>query len=98
MTTATATTLRFTDEQRAFREAIRDFCAERECGTTEQRERLTQGYGLHNQEIYEKLADLGWLGVSIDEEYGGSGGGNGGRASSWRTARPGPDLRATASA
>ena len=75
MTTATATTLGFTDEQRAFREAIRDF-AERECGTTEQRERLTQGYTeLHNQEIYEKLADLGWLGVSIDEEYGGSGGG-----------------------
>jgi isovaleryl-CoA dehydrogenase len=75
MTTATATPLGFTDEQRAFRETIRDF-AERECGTTEQRERLTQGYTeLHNQAIYEKLADLGWLGVSIDEEYGGSGGG-----------------------
>jgi isovaleryl-CoA dehydrogenase len=75
MTTATETTLGFTDEQRDFREAIRDF-AERECGTTEQRERLTQGYTeLHNQEIYEKLADLGWLGVSIDEAYGGSGGG-----------------------
>jgi isovaleryl-CoA dehydrogenase len=75
MTTAAETTLGFTDEQRDFREAIRDF-AERECGTTEQRERLTKGYTeLHNQEIYEKLADLGWLGVSIDEEYGGSGGG-----------------------
>jgi isovaleryl-CoA dehydrogenase len=75
MTTATETTLGFTDEQRDFREAIRDF-AERECGTSEQRERLTQGYTeLHNQEIYEKLADLGWLGVSIDEAYGGSGGG-----------------------
>ncbi len=75
MATATETTLGFTDEQRDFAEAIRDF-AQRECGTSEQRERLTQGYTeFHNQEIYEKLADLGWLGVSIDEEYGGSGGG-----------------------
>jgi isovaleryl-CoA dehydrogenase len=75
MTTATETALGFTDEQRDFRQAIRDF-ADRECGTTEQRERLTKGYTeLHNQGLYEKLADLGWLGVSIDEEYGGSGGG-----------------------
>ena len=75
MTTATETTSGFTDEQRDFAEAIRDF-AQRECGTSEQRERLTQGYTeFHNQEIYEKLAGLGWLGVSIDEEYGGSGGG-----------------------
>jgi isovaleryl-CoA dehydrogenase len=75
MATATETTLGFTDEQRDFTEAIRDF-AQRECGTSEQRERLTQGYTeFHNQAIYEKLADLGWLGVSIDEEHGGSGGG-----------------------
>ena len=64
-----------TDEQRDFRAAIRDF-GERELGTAEQREQLTNGYTeLHNQEIYEKLAELGWLGVSIDEDYGGSGGG-----------------------
>ena len=64
-----------TDEQRDFQAAIRDFC-EREVGTSEQRERLTEGYTeLHNQQIYEKLAELGWLGVSIDEAYGGSGGG-----------------------
>lgn len=62
-----------TDEQLDFREAIRDFAA-REAGTAEQRERLTGGYReLHNQEIYEKLAALGWLGVSIDERYGGAG-------------------------
>ena len=29
----------------------------------------------HNQELYEKMAELGWLGVSIPEEYGGAGGG-----------------------
>jgi alkylation response protein AidB-like acyl-CoA dehydrogenase len=76
MSTITATPPRgLTDEQRDFVAAIRDFC-QREVGTAEQRERLTQGYTeLHSQEIYEKLADLGWLGVSIDEAYGGSGGG-----------------------
>jgi isovaleryl-CoA dehydrogenase len=65
----------FTDEQRDFAAAIRDFCT-RECGTQEQRERLTNGYTeLHSKEIYAKLAELGWLGVTIDEAYGGSGGG-----------------------
>jgi alkylation response protein AidB-like acyl-CoA dehydrogenase len=63
------------DEQRAFVEAIRDF-ARRECGTREQRDALTEnGHEPHNQEMYERIADLGWLGVAIPEEYGGSGGG-----------------------
>jgi alkylation response protein AidB-like acyl-CoA dehydrogenase len=64
-----------TDEQRAFVESIRDFSA-RECGTREQRDRLTDhGREPHNQEMYERVADLGWIGVSIPEPYGGSGGG-----------------------
>ncbi len=63
------------DEQRAFVESIRDF-ARRECGTREQRDALTDhGREPHNQELYERVARLGWLGVSIPEEYGGSGGG-----------------------
>ena len=67
--------LDFTDEQNDFAAAIRDFCC-RECGTPEQRERLTNGHTeIHSAEIYSKLADLGWLGVTIDEELGGSGGG-----------------------
>jgi alkylation response protein AidB-like acyl-CoA dehydrogenase len=64
-----------TDEQRAFVEAIRDF-ARRECGTREQREALTDhGREPHNQELYERVAQLGWLGAAIPEPYGGSGGG-----------------------
>jgi isovaleryl-CoA dehydrogenase len=64
-----------TDEQRAFVEAIRDF-AQRECGTREQRDALTDhGNDPHNQELYERIAALGWLGASIPERYGGSGGG-----------------------
>ena len=65
----------FTDEQRDFAAAIRDFCA-REAGKPEQRERLTNGYTeQHSKELYSKLADAGWLGVAIPEEYGGAGGG-----------------------
>jgi isovaleryl-CoA dehydrogenase len=64
-----------TDEQRDFVAAIRDFC-KRECGTQEQRERLTAGHTeAHSAEIYSKMAELGWLGVTIDERHGGSGGG-----------------------
>ena len=75
MSTQLATISGLTDEQRDFQAAIADFC-ERELGTKEQRERITEGYTeLHSQPIYEKLAELGWLGVSIDEAYGGSGGG-----------------------
>ncbi len=63
-----------TDEQRAFVETIRDF-AKRECGTREQRDALTDnGSDPHNQELYERIAELGWLGVAIPEQYGGSGG------------------------
>src|SRR5919107_6169395 len=65
----------FTDEQRDFAAAIRDFCA-REVGKPEQRERLTNGYTeQHSKELYAKLADAGWLGVALDERYGGAGGG-----------------------
>ena len=63
-----------TDEQQDFVAAIRDFCA-RECGTQEQREKLTDGYKEHhNFDIYRQMAELGWLGITIPEEHGGSGG------------------------
>ena len=68
--------MNLTDEQRAFVEAIRDF-AKRECGTREQRDALTDhGREPHNPEIYAKIAELGWLGAAIPEEYGGTGGGS----------------------
>ncbi len=62
------------DEQHAFVEAIRDF-ARRECGTREQRDALTDnGREPHSPQIYQQIADLGWLGVAIPASYGGSGG------------------------
>jgi isovaleryl-CoA dehydrogenase len=67
--------LTLTDEQSSFVEAIRDFC-KRELGTREQRDAATDGgRHPHNPELYKKMAELGWLGVSVPEEYGGSGGG-----------------------
>ena len=70
---ATAEAL-MTDERKAFVEAIRDFC-KREVGTREQRAAATKDYTeQHNQELYDRMAGLGWLGASIGEDYGGSGG------------------------
>jgi isovaleryl-CoA dehydrogenase len=64
-----------TDAQSDFVDAIRDFCR-RECGTQEQREELTNGHTeAHNDGLYRKIAAIGWLGVTIPEEHGGSGGG-----------------------
>ncbi|OBJ68012.1 acyl-CoA dehydrogenase family protein [Mycobacterium sp. 1274756.6] len=62
-------------ERDAFVEAVRKFSA-RECGTREQRQALTEGgTSTHSPAIATKLAELGWLGLTIPEEYGGSGGG-----------------------
>lgn len=61
------------DERRDFVQAISEFCR-RECGSKQQRDELTDGgTHLHNQELYAKMADLGWLGVHIPEEHGGAG-------------------------
>jgi alkylation response protein AidB-like acyl-CoA dehydrogenase len=54
-----------TDEQRAFVEAIRDFAA---------RERFERPEGGHSDAVAARMGELGWYGLQIDEEYGGSGG------------------------
>ena len=61
-------------EQLDFQESVRGFCA-RECGTREQRTALLDADEEDQSSVlYKKLAELGWLGVAIPEEYGGSGG------------------------
>ena len=65
---------KLTDEQRDFVSTIRDFC-ERECCAQEKRDQFTKHHTeLHNQALYDQRAELGWLGITIPEEYGGSGG------------------------
>lgn len=62
----------FTDEQIAFLRAVTDFCR-RECGTREQRDALTDHGRVHHDDgLYRRMADLGWLGLTVPEEYGGS--------------------------
>jgi alkylation response protein AidB-like acyl-CoA dehydrogenase len=74
MTASPTATEWMTDERQTFVEAIRDF-AQRELGTREQRAAATDDYKeAHSAEMYSRLAELGWLGASISEEYGGSGG------------------------
>ncbi|MGV0993271.1 MAG: acyl-CoA dehydrogenase family protein [Mycobacterium sp.] len=66
--------LQLTEEQQSMVATVRDFAA-RECGTREKRLELTDnGKTHHNAEIAGKLADLGFLGLSIPEQYGGAGG------------------------
>ena len=60
-----------TEEQRDFAKSVDDFCA-REVGSVEKRAELASEGGTHSPEIYAKMADLGWLGLTIPEEYGGS--------------------------
>ena len=68
--------MELTADQSKFAEAIRRFCAQ-ECGTLAQRDALTDGGTLSNSPaLLAKLAGLGWLGVSLPDEYGGGGAGH----------------------
>jgi alkylation response protein AidB-like acyl-CoA dehydrogenase len=63
-----------TMEQLDFQAAISKLCA-RECATREQRKALLDpGEEDQSASLYKQLAEIGWLGVAIPEEYGGSGG------------------------
>jgi alkylation response protein AidB-like acyl-CoA dehydrogenase len=56
-----------TDEQQTFVAAIRDFCARE----LKDRDRDSEP---HDDAIARQMAELGWYGLQIGEEYGGSGG------------------------
>jgi alkylation response protein AidB-like acyl-CoA dehydrogenase len=72
---APTTELLLTEEQAALAASVAEFCR-RECGTREQRDALTEnGKHAHNQALYRKMAELGWAGLYIPEEYGGAGAG-----------------------
>ncbi len=73
MIEATGAQLGLSDEQQQFVESIRDFCARELAG--EKLSQLTSGFtDPHNHEIARRMAELGWYGLGIPEEYGGSGG------------------------
>ena len=65
----------FTQDQIDFADSVAQFCASR-CGTRAERDRYTQGGTvIHSSELFSEMARLGWAGIAIPEEYGGSGGG-----------------------
>ncbi|MEV4423263.1 acyl-CoA dehydrogenase family protein [Patulibacter sp. NPDC049589] len=60
-------------DQQAFVDAVADYCRQR-AGTREQRDALTLGdTQANNRGILDELGELGWLGVSLPEAYGGGG-------------------------
>ncbi len=73
-----ASTARFSDaslsdEQQDFVRALRDYCS-KEFPEARLRE-LTDNYeDIHNDGVARQMAELGWYGLTIGEEYGGSGG------------------------
>ena len=64
---------RLTPEQTDFVKAVDAFC-ERECPPHKLREMTAGGTVAHDDTLYRRLAATGWLGLTIPEEYGGSGG------------------------
>nr|ABC33874.1 probable acyl-CoA dehydrogenase [Rhodococcus sp. T104] len=67
--------MRFTREQQDFAVAVRELC-DSECKTLQQRDALTEsGTVANSSALLEKFAGLGWLAVSLPEEYGGGGAG-----------------------
>lgn len=62
--------LRFTEEQEMLRKAVRDFLST-ECPKEKVRELVKSEIG-YSPDIWHEIANLGWLGLTIPEKYGGN--------------------------
>jgi alkylation response protein AidB-like acyl-CoA dehydrogenase len=62
----------FTEDQEALRDATRKFL-DNECPTTFVRKMMADDTA-HATELWKKIAQLGWLGIIVPEDFGGSGG------------------------
>src|SRR3954470_16382187 len=65
--------LSLSHEQQDFVRAIRNFC-ERELPSDRLRELTDDFEDLHSDDLARQMAELGWYGVTVHEQYGGSGG------------------------
>ena len=61
--------LRFTEEQEMLKRAAKDFLTT-ECTKAMVRELEDDDRG-YSPEMWKKMAELGWMGLFIPEEYGG---------------------------
>jgi alkylation response protein AidB-like acyl-CoA dehydrogenase len=59
------------EEQEALQKAVREFLAKEAKNIAREAEETEEGYSL---ELWQKMTDLGWMGVSFPEECGGTGG------------------------
>jgi alkylation response protein AidB-like acyl-CoA dehydrogenase len=63
--------LQFSEEQDLLRESARDFL-EKECPPARVRELMGEPAG-SSRDFWKKLAELGWLGLTLPDEHGGAG-------------------------
>ncbi|MDY6843877.1 MAG: acyl-CoA dehydrogenase family protein, partial [Thermodesulfobacteriota bacterium] len=64
--------LDFTEEQDILRSSAKSF-VEKECDNEKVREIEDSSEG-YSKEIWNKMVELGWMGIAYPEEYGGYGG------------------------
>ena len=62
----------FSDDQKFLRDEARKFL-EAQCTMAQVREVLDDDSKSHNEGVWKKIVDMGWLGAAIPEEYGGLG-------------------------
>lgn len=62
----------FSDDQKFLRDEARKFL-EAQCTMAHVRDILDHDDKSYNQEVWQKIVDMGWLGAAIPEEYGGLG-------------------------
>jgi len=62
----------FSDDQKFLRDEARKFL-ESQCTMAQVREVLDDDSKSHNEGVWQKIVDMGWLGAAIPEEYGGLG-------------------------
>ncbi len=64
--------LELSEDQQMLQQGVREFL-EGTCTITTVRELQEDGSSGHSADLWQKLADGGWLGMALPEEYGGSG-------------------------
>jgi len=62
----------FSEEQEMLKKVVRDFCVN-ECPTSLVREIVKDEKG-YPPKLWRKMAELGWMGLALPEQYGGTGG------------------------
>ena len=71
MSTAANNSLSFSDEQSMILDSAREFCRDKS-SIADVRQLLSSETGF-NAAVWQEMVDLGWLGLAIPEDFGGSG-------------------------